>query len=214
MDFYRLLPMRNSDKREPCQSKANRRMKSSIQCRKSILMLPSAIGLSHLTRLLLIARELRKREAEVAFAFKEKHKFLEQEGFEVFPISDVTITDFSGNVFAAYTPLFVKQCVEEVLEAIKASQPGAIVSDLRLTTAISSRLAGIPYISVVNGYMTDYFNPVDVMIPEERSVFKHAIASIIGRGIQAVQKRALATPFRTVARKYAIKNLNPLYDFL
>ena len=179
-----------------------------------ILAIPSAIGLSHMTRLLLIARELRKREAEVAFAFKEKHRFLEQDGFEVFPVSDVSITDFSGNVFAAYTPQFVEQCVEEELKAIKTFQPDAIVGDLRLTAAISSRLAGIPYISVVNSYMTDYFNPVDVMIPEERSVFKHAIASIIGRGIQAVQKRALATPFRTVARKYGIKNLNPLYDFL
>ncbi len=192
----------------------NKYERTLVLSKKRILMDSSAIGLSHLTRLLLIAREFRDRDAQVAFAFKKKDKLLEQEGYEFFPISDVAITDFSSNIFAAYTPSFVEQCVEEELKVIKAFQPDVIVGDLRMTAAISSRIAKVPYISVVSSYMTDYFNPVDVMIPKEKSALKHAIASITGRGIQAVQKRALATPFRTVARKYGIKNLVSLYDFL
>jgi MGT family glycosyltransferase len=151
---------------------------------------------------------------EVAFAFKEEHALLRREGFKVFRVPDVTISDFSGNVFAEYTPSFVEQCVEAEREAIETFRPEVIVGDMRLSAAISARVAGVPYVSIVNGYMTDYFDPVDVMIPKEKSRFKHEVASLIGRGIQAVQKRRLASPFRTTARKYDIKTLTSLYDFL
>ena len=73
--------------------------------------------------------------------------------------------------------------------------------NFRPSAAISARVAGVPYISVVNAYMTDYFDPVDVMIPKEKSGARHAIASIAGKAIQAVQKRALASPFRAAAKK-------------
>lgn len=179
-----------------------------------LLFFPGAIGLSHLTRLLLIARRLRKRQTEVAFGFNETSSLPQQDEFKVFHVPDVTVTDFSSNVLAEYVQPFVEQCVEEELKAIKAFQPDAIVGDFRLSAAISARVAGVPYISVVNAYMTDYFDPVDVMIPKEKSVSRHAVASIAGKAMQAVQKRALASPFRAVAKKYGIKDLVSLYDFL
>jgi UDP:flavonoid glycosyltransferase YjiC (YdhE family) len=51
-------------------------------------MLPSAIGRSHLTRLVLIALELQRQGAKVAFAFKESNQILEHYQFQVFPVSD------------------------------------------------------------------------------------------------------------------------------
>jgi UDP:flavonoid glycosyltransferase YjiC (YdhE family) len=179
-----------------------------------ILAIPGAIGLSHLTRLLLIARSLRESEAKVAFAFKEKEGLLERNGFEVFTVPDVEVRDFSSNVFAEYSETFVEQMVEAELKAIEAFRPDAIVGDLRMTAAISSRVAGVPYISVVNAYMTDYFDPVDLLIPKERSAVRNAVASVAGKAIQAVQKKALATPFRSVAKKYGVRGLTSLYDFL
>jgi len=179
-----------------------------------LLSFPSAVGLSHLMRLLLIARELREIGVEVGFGFKEESNLLKEDSFKVFPVPDVTVTDFSSNVFAEYTQPFIEQCVEEELKAIEAFQPDAIVGDFRLSAAISARVAGVPYISVVNAYMTDYFDPVDVMIPKEKSAVKHAVASTAGKAMQAVKKRALASPFRAVAKKYGIKDLVSLYDFL
>jgi len=80
-----------------------------------VLMLPSAIGRSHLTRLVLIALELERQGAEVAFAFKENNQILEHYQFQVFPVSDAVVTDFSSNVFAAYTPSLIEQCVKDEL---------------------------------------------------------------------------------------------------
>jgi MGT family glycosyltransferase len=181
---------------------------------KRLLMLPSAIGRSHLTRLVLIALELKHQGAEVAFAFKENSQILEHYNFQVFPVLDAVVTDFSSNVFAAYTPTLIEQCVKDELKVIEAFKPDAIVGDFRLTAAISSKVAKIPYISVVNGYMTDYFDPVDVMIPKDTRPFDYKVASIASKAIQRVQKRTLATHFREVAQKYGLKKLVSLYDFL
>jgi MGT family glycosyltransferase len=172
------------------------------------------LGDRTLTRLVLIALELKHQGAEVAFAFKENSQILEHYNFQVFPVLDAVVTDFSSNVFAAYTPTLIEQCVKDELKVIEAFKPDAIVGDFRLTAAISSKVAKIPYISVVNGYMTDYFDPVDVMIPKDTRPFDYKVASIASKAIQRVQKRTLATHFREVAQKYGLKKLVSLYDFL
>jgi MGT family glycosyltransferase len=181
---------------------------------KRFLIIPGAIGRSHLTRLVLIALELQHRGTEVAFAFKENNQILEHYQFQVFPVSDAVVTDFSSNVFAAYTPSLIEQGVKDELKVIEAFKPDAIIGDFRLTAAISSKVAKIPYLSVVNGYMTDFFDPVDVMIPKDTRPFDHKVASIASKAIQRVQKRTLATHFRAVAQKYGLKKLVSLYDFL
>ena len=181
---------------------------------KSFLFLASALGISHLNRLVLIAQELQRQGAEIAFAFKEHNQILKHYNFQFFPISDAVITDFSSNIFAAYTPALIEQCVKDELKVIETFKPDAIVGDFRLTAAISSKVAKIPYISVVNGYMTDYFDPVDVMIPKDTRPFDHKVASVASKAIQRIQKRTLATHFREVAQKYGLKKLVSLYDFL
>ncbi|MFB2877368.1 glycosyltransferase [Floridanema aerugineum] len=178
------------------------------------LFLPSAIALSHLTRLVLIAQELQQRGAEIAFVFPENNQILQHYNFQFFPVADAVITDFSSNVFAAYTPSLIEQCVNDELKAIEAFKPDAIIGDFRLTGAISSKIAGVPYISIVNGYMTDYFDPVDVMIPKDKRPLDYKIASIAAKAIQGKQKRDLATHFREYAQKHKLKNLVSLYDFL
>ena len=176
--------------------------------------MPAAIGQSHLTRMLILARALQQVGGEVTFGFAKYHQLLEREGFSFFIVADVSVIDFGSNVFAVYTPSFVERCVEEELRAIENFRPDVIVGDMRLTAAISSRVTGKPFVSIVNGYMTDYFDPVDVIKPEQQSRAGHAIASFFGRRIQAAQKRKLAGPFRTVAQRHGIKDLVSLYDFL
>jgi UDP:flavonoid glycosyltransferase YjiC (YdhE family) len=175
------------------------------------LLLPSAVGLAHLTRLLMIGVRLREAGIEVAFGFAQAHPLLQQAEFPLFPVPDVQITDFSGNIFAAYTPDLVEQAVESELAAIEEFGPAVIVGDMRLTAAISARLAGVPYVPVVNAYMTDAFDPVDVLMPEGD---KRELASFIADRFYERQKRTAAEPFRKVARAHKIRDLTSLYDFM
>jgi hypothetical protein len=85
------------------------------------LMAPSGVGRSHLTRLMLIARELRRRGAEVAFAVNQVDPLFAWEGFDTFDVPEVEITDFDRNVFGAYTPELVEACVDAELRAIEVS---------------------------------------------------------------------------------------------
>jgi UDP:flavonoid glycosyltransferase YjiC (YdhE family) len=66
----------------------------------------------------------------------------------------------------------------------------------------------------VNAYMTDRFDPTDVLLADGASRSKRALTSFAGRRIQAAQKRSLATPFRDVASAHGIRELTSLYDFL
>ena len=55
---------------------------------KYFLLLPSAIARSHLTRLVLIALELKHQGAEVVFAFLENNQILQHYNFQFFPVAD------------------------------------------------------------------------------------------------------------------------------
>lgn len=179
-----------------------------------ILLISSEVGLSHASRLILIAKALIDNGVEIALTSNVNKDFLGKNKFKVFNTAEVRDSDFNRNIFEDFKPDLIQQCVKDELTAIKTFQPDLIIGDFRHTAAISSRVAKIPYISVVNAYMTDFFNPVDVMIPRVERPFKHFWASLAAKPIQAIQKRALATHFRTVARAYGIKDLVSLYDFL
>ncbi len=180
-----------------------------------ILAIPSAVGLAHLTRLALIARELAQVGAEVAFAFRDpQNGILKQLNFPVLPVADVIVADFTANVYAAYEPPLIEQCIQDELAAIKKFQPDLVLGDFRPTAAISTRLAQVPYVSVVDGCMTHYFNPVAAMLDKTEYPTRFKWATSVTEFIQHVQKRSLARHFRRAARLHGVKRLSSLYDFL
>lgn len=178
------------------------------------MFVPSSAGCSHILRLALIARELSAHGVTVGFAIREGASSAIDDDFALYEVPDADLENFGGDLFGQFDESLVRRCVESELLAIHRFVPRVIVGDLRPTAAISARLTRIPYISVVNGYMTNQFDPVDAMIPREQRPIAHAFASAVGRLIQARQKRTLARPFRRVARELGVKGLSSLYDFL
>jgi MGT family glycosyltransferase len=180
-----------------------------------ILAIPSAVGLAHLTRLALIARELAPVGAEVAFAYRDpQNEILKRLDFPVLPVADAVVTDFTANVYAAYEPPLIERCIQDELAAIDAFRPDLVLGDFRLTAAVSTRVAGVPFVSVVDGCMTNYFNPVAVMLSEEAYPTRFKRATFVTRIIQNRQKKSLARYFRQAARRHRVKRLKSLYDFL
>lgn len=178
------------------------------------LMIASGVGKAHLARLLLIARALRAQGEEVTFATGGDGSLVANEGFEVFALPEAAVSDFGENVYAGYTRELVADCVREERAVIEATRPDVVVGDFRLTAAISTRLEKVPYVSVVNGYMTTAFDPTDVLLPAGTSRAKRTIASLAGRRLQAAQKHRLAAPFRAVAKSQGLTGLTSLFDFL
>ena len=127
-------------------------------------MVASGVGTAHLARLLLIARVLREQGHEVTFAAGGDGRLASDDGFETVALPEVSVTDFSENVYAAYTAELVERCVREERAVIEATRPDVVVADFRPTAAISTRIAQVPYVSVLNGYMTSAFHPTDVLL--------------------------------------------------
>jgi len=178
------------------------------------LMVASGVGKAHLARLLLIARALRAHGQEVTFATGGDGSLAADEGFQTFALPEADVSDYGENVYAAYTRDLVERCVREERAVIEATRPDIVVGDFRLTAAISTRLEKAPYVSVVNGYMTSAFDPTDILLAPESARGKRAFASLVGRRLQAAQKRSLAEPFRDVARSHRLEGLTSLLHFL
>ncbi len=180
-----------------------------------LLLLPSAIGQSHLTRLLLLAQVLRDQGHTVAVAFRDPvEPLLQQAGFPVWPVADAEVTTFQENVYAAFDPALITRCVQDELQAIAAFQPQAIIADFRLTAAISARLAHLPYVTLVNAPLTAAFNPVTALARPDAEGRPATLARYAARTLQNNQQRALVRHFRAVARRSGVSGLTTLCDFL
>ena len=171
------------------------------------LMVPGGVGRSHVTRLVLIAHELRRRGAEVAFAVSQVDPLFAWEGFDTFDVPEVEVADFDRNVFGAYMPELVEACVDAELRAIEVFAPDVLVSDLRPSAAITAALAEIRHVTVINAYLARQFDPALVF-------GDHPGAVGLSRLVQRVQKRTTVGAFREVARRRGLRGLHSLDDLL
>lgn len=179
-----------------------------------ILMMPSGIGHSHLTRLLQIGYALQEKGATVAFVYHDpQHPLLLASSFLVFPTVDITVYDFTTNIYEAYTPTLIHQCIKTEYKAIVQFQPDVVVGDLRLTAVLSARLAKLPFVSVVNGVLTRYFDPITALTTEKKSMSR-IIARAAANSIQTWQKKSLVDSFHAVAKQLKMPQFISLSDFL
>lgn len=179
----------------------------------NILFFPSSVGSSHFHRLRLLSDALREHFGAAGFALKGAASL--DLGVDLgVEVPDIVVEDFSENIFEKYSVELIEQCVAAEVALFQEHRPSAVIGDMRFSLAISSRLTRTPYISLVNGYMTEFFNPASAIMSREKRPFQFRMASWLGRRIQNRQKRKLAANFRWVARKHGIKRLNSLYDFL
>ena len=178
------------------------------------LMVASGVGKAHAARLLLIARALRSQGHEVTFANGGDDRLAAADSFQTFELPEAVVSDFGENVYAAYTRELVERCVREERAVIQATRPDVVVGDFRPTAAISARLEQVPYAAILNGYMTSAFDPTDVLLAPATTRGKRAFASFVSRGVQAAQKRDLASTFREVAKRHGLAGLTSLGDFL
>jgi UDP:flavonoid glycosyltransferase YjiC (YdhE family) len=178
--------------------------------------MPSAVGFAHLARPLLVAESLRRRGHEVVFAYGGAHRqVLDDRGFECHPLPDVTVSpsDFGGNVYSLWTPELVEQCLRDEATLLARLRPHAVLADFRPTAALSSRLAGLPLVSLRNAYLSDAFDTAALLVDRERHPFRYQAARRFVRAIQSLQKRSLARHLAGAARRWGLSGFRSLYDF-
>lgn len=126
-----------------------------------VLAIPYTHTLSHLSRPLLVAKELKKRGHSILFAGESpKLGFIQKEGFEVLPLYEPDPEMLYGNIRKGKLKFVTDGEVERMIEAdlalYKQVKPDLILSDGRFTAPISTHIAGLKHVAIVNVSSTEY----------------------------------------------------------
>lgn len=128
--------------------------------RKKILFVAEAVTLAHVGRPLALAATLDRSRYEVHFACAAGYDFC-FEGADLvrWPIHSISSKQFLQALAdgkPVYDQATLSGYVEQDLQLLNQIKPDIVVGDFRLSLSISARLAGVPYISLINAYWSPY----------------------------------------------------------
>ncbi|WP_431475807.1 glycosyltransferase [Massilia eburnea] len=128
--------------------------------RQKILFVAEAVTLAHVGRPLALSGALDRAQYEVHFACAERYAFC-FEGADLvrWPIHSIPNQQFLQALAdgkPVYDAATLAAYVEQDLQLLRQVQPDVVVGDFRLSLSISARLAGVPYVSLINAYWSPF----------------------------------------------------------
>lgn len=127
----------------------------------NILVQPYTHTLSHISRPLLVAKELRNRGHNLLFAGESsKTKFIREEGFDVLSLFEPNPEILFGNIRAGRLKFINDATIDRMIEAdlalYRSIKPDLVLTDGRFSAPISTHIAGIRHAAIVNVSSTEY----------------------------------------------------------
>lgn len=136
---------------------------------KHIVFFAEAVTLAHVARCVALANALADRNYRVTLATDSRYDaILGEINFTQVPLNSVSSEFFAKQLaqgLPIYTSKILTAYVKEDLQLIEQLKPDFIIGDFRLSLAISSRLAKVPYATITNAYWSPYAT-IDYPIPE------------------------------------------------
>ncbi len=128
---------------------------SSIPKKGRILAIPYGHALSHVSRPLEVAKELRLRGYEVVFAGGGRQlRHAEEAGFQVHRIREMPHDALFGRIRRRQLRFILegelRTLVEADLRVIREVQPDLVLTDGRISARLSTRAAGVRHAAIVN----------------------------------------------------------------
>ena len=129
--------------------------------RPRVLFVAEAVTLAHVARPLALAAQLPCVEYEVVFASEPRfgEPWKNRGHIHHRPIRSIPSAQFLAALRdgrPVYDASTLKSYLADDLRVIREVKPDAIVGDFRLTLAIASRLACVPYLAITNAYWSPY----------------------------------------------------------
>lgn len=126
-----------------------------------ILVIPYTHTLSHVSRPLAVALELKRRGHDVLFAGESsKIAIIEREGFTVLPLHEPDPEELYGNIRSGKLKFVSDAEIALMLEAdidlFRKIQPDLVLTDGRFSAPISTHICGIKHAAIVNVSSTEY----------------------------------------------------------
>ncbi|HEY0036243.1 MAG TPA: glycosyl transferase family 1, partial [Longimicrobium sp.] len=130
----------------------------STSPRRRVLFIGEVATLSHMVRPAVLAATLDPERYDVSFACDPRHLALlgESHPFRLVPLHSRLADKSMEGIANLHTTLYdyatVNRYVHEDLELFARCRPEVVVGDMRQSLSISTRLAGLPYVNVMNAY--------------------------------------------------------------
>ena len=130
--------------------------------KKRILFFGEAVTLAHVARPIVLAHALDPDQYEIYLAWDPRYsKLFTNLPFNLRPIYSLSSEHFITNVTKG-RPLYnadtLRKYVAEDLKVIAEIKPDLVVGDFRLSLAVSTPLARVPYMTISNAYWSPYAN--------------------------------------------------------
>jgi len=184
-----------------------------------ILVMPDGNWLSHVSRPFEIAKVLRDRGHDVAFASDGEYMRLPRDaGFPVcgaraLAPDHVLACSRSGRV-NWWDLEEIERMVDDELRVFRELDPDLVIGDFRLTLSSSCERHGVPFASVLNASWTNYF-AAPLRAPEHLVVTRLLGRSLTTRLLPLVKSTILwldARPFRRYRRRHGLSPRGNIWD--
>jgi UDP:flavonoid glycosyltransferase YjiC (YdhE family) len=128
--------------------------------RKTILFVAEAVTLAHVGRPLALAETLDRGRYDVHIACAPGYEmFFKGSNARSWHIGSISSARFLAALAAGkpvYDAATLRRYVEDDLRVLREVRPDVVIGDFRLSLSISARLAGVPYVGVINAYWSPY----------------------------------------------------------
>lgn len=178
-------------------------------------MIPYTHTLSHLSRPLAVAEELRKHGHSVIFAGDSPGTALiEKEGFEVISCYEPDPAELYGNIRSGKlkfaTEETVVKMVEEDISLIYKTKPDLVLTDGRFSAMISTHIARVCHAAIVNVSSTEFralpYIPFFDWLPAPRDSRLWRLLDKINLKLEMALFDSVMNTFERVGRKFGVSN--------
>jgi UDP:flavonoid glycosyltransferase YjiC (YdhE family) len=199
-------------KREPAPRRRPERRVGGTKPR--VLFIGEAIALSHVARPALLAAHLSERGWDVCFACDPRYNRLLPPSS--FPRVDLDSLPNSTVLRRLHLnePMFDVDTLERYirvdLDLLRWFQPDIVVGDWRLSLIVSSRLAAVPFLNIVDAHWSPWvdtrFEPADSPISRLIGV---PLSNLLFQLVHPLAFALHTIPINTVLRKYRLPETGP-----
>lgn len=145
-----------------------------------VLFLPEAIGLSHVVRLVVLARALDPAIHEVHFACDPRFEsVVGRLPFRCHEVKTLPVSAFDASLKSGgpvYSEEALMRYVTDERVLLGRVRPDVVVGDFRVSLSVSARVAGVPYLNVMNAYWSP------------RALVRHVVPEV--RAVEVLGRRA------------------------
>jgi len=184
--------------------------------KKSLMVFPLDIA-AHYLRCLELCKKL-EDQFEISFACSQKYDgFVKKSGYETFKVENFNreeITSAASSFDFSWLNLStLESIVSSQIEAIKNYEPSIVLGDAAFTLKMAAEKTNVPFISLLNGYMTKYckatrkVSPNHPGYPYSKTMPKNVFEKI-SRVIERAMFRKIHAPFRKVRKKLKLSRLH------